>query len=91
MARAWDGKKFDAVYSEFVCTHFGFSAPPDYCSRYRSRYKTLIRRFCDLAWPLTWLPGHIVLEKLRRALKPDGILIAQPQTSISSHRDFPCA
>jgi hypothetical protein len=52
MARAWDGKKFDAVYSEFVCNHFGLSAPPDYCFRYRSRYKTLIKRFCDLASPV---------------------------------------
>jgi len=146
MARAWDPKKFDAVYSEVVCNHFGLSAPPDYCSRYRSRYKTLMKRFCDLASPspmdvldigggqlallckklwndracvadllpplfayletqgvetVQWnlckplqplvarfdiiffseviehlpLPGHIALEKLRRALKPNGIVI----------------
>jgi 2-polyprenyl-3-methyl-5-hydroxy-6-metoxy-1,4-benzoquinol methylase len=150
MAREWDTKKFDALYAEFICqsafaVHFG---PPGYYSRYRSRYKTLIKRFCYLApatpvdvldigggslallckqlwadracvadisiggplfdylqsqgvqavrWdlckeeqPFTGqfdfiffseviehlpLPGHVVLERLRRALKPGGIVI----------------
>jgi SAM-dependent methyltransferase len=146
MARAWDAKKFSSLYSELVCPYFGGSAPADYCLRYQSRYKRLMKRFCDLASPLPmdvldigggqlallckklwndracvadlsrrlfpyleshgvetveWnlcqpeqqfvarfdviffseviehlpLPGHIVLEKLRRALKPNGIVI----------------
>ena len=146
MARAWDGKRFSSLYSELVCPYFGGSAPADYCSRYRSRYKRLMKRFCDLASPIPidvldigggqlallckklwndrtcvadldrrlfpyleshgvetvqWnlcqpeqplvarfdviffseviehlpLPGHVVLEKLRRALKPNGIVI----------------
>ena len=146
MARTWDAKKFSSLYSELVCPYFGGSAPADYCLRYQSRYKRLMKRFCDLASPLPmdvldigggqlallckklwndracvadlsrrlfpyleshgvetveWnlcqpeqqfvarfdviffseviehlpLPGHIVLEKLRRALKPNGIVI----------------
>lgn len=146
MARVWDGKKFDSIYSEFICPHFGLSAPADYCFRYRSRYKTLTKRFCELAPPapvdvldvgggqlallckklwddracaadfiphhfayletqgvetVQWnlcepvqplvarfdviffseviehlpMPGHVVLERLRRALKPRGIII----------------
>jgi 2-polyprenyl-3-methyl-5-hydroxy-6-metoxy-1,4-benzoquinol methylase len=146
MARAWDAKKFDSVYLEFICPHFGSSLVSDYCFRYRRRYKALIKQFCDLALPVPmdvldigggqlallckklwndracvadlglshfayletqgvetvqWnlckpeqplvarfdiiffseviehlpLPGHIVLEKLRRALKPNGIVI----------------
>jgi 2-polyprenyl-3-methyl-5-hydroxy-6-metoxy-1,4-benzoquinol methylase len=146
MARAWDAKKFSSLYSELVCPYFVGSAPADYCFRYRSRYKRLMKRFCDLASPIPmdvldigggqlallckklwndracaadlnrrlfsyleshgvetvqWnlcqpeqplvarfhviffseviehlpLPGHIVLEKLRRALKPNGIVI----------------
>ena len=51
MARAWNQKKFDSIYSEFICHHFGLSAPADYCLRYRSRYKALIKRFCDFASP----------------------------------------
>ena len=150
MSRPWDPRKFDLIYTEFInqspfAVHFG---SPDYYSRYRSRYKTLIKRFCSLApaapvdvldigggqlavlckklWadhacvadinvdgPLfdymrsqevravRWnlckteqpfveqfdfiffsevlehlpLPGHVVLERLRRALKPGGTLI----------------
>ena len=150
MPRKWDAKKFDATYTDLICqsafaVHFG---PPGYYSRYRSRYKTLVKRFCSLApatpvdvldigggqlallckhlwgddacvadinfgrplfnylrsqgvqamqWDLCQveqpftesfdfiffseviehlpLPGHIVLERLRRALKPGGILI----------------
>jgi SAM-dependent methyltransferase len=146
MARAWDAKKFSSLYSEFVCPYFVGSQPADYCFRYRSRYKRLMKRFCDLASPIPmdvldigggqlallckklwndracatdldrrlfpyleshgvetvqWnlcqpeqplvarfdliffseviehlpLPGHVVLEKLRRALKPNGIVI----------------
>jgi 2-polyprenyl-3-methyl-5-hydroxy-6-metoxy-1,4-benzoquinol methylase len=148
MSRAWDPKKFDSIYAEFICPHFGLSAPsgPDYCFRYRSRYKTLVKRFsclapsapvdvldigggqlallCKKLWndracvadlrsphfayletqgvqTVQWnlckpvqpfvarfdtiffsdviehlpLPGHIVLEKLMRALKPNGIVI----------------
>jgi SAM-dependent methyltransferase len=146
MMRAWDARKFDSVYSEFVCPHFGLSAPADYCFRYRSRYKRLIKEFCNLApsapldvldigggqlallckklWndracvadlrsslfayletqgveTVQWnlcepaqplvarfdfiffseviehlpLPGHVVLERLRKALKPNGVLI----------------
>jgi SAM-dependent methyltransferase len=145
MARVWNSKDFDSVYSEFVCPRFGL-AVADYCTRYRSRFETLIQRFCDLAPPtpidvldvgggqlallckklwndrscvadlvpwhfdylkshgvetVQWnlcdsaqafsqqfdviffseviehlpVPGHLVLEKLRRALKPKGIVI----------------
>jgi len=145
MSRALNSKEFDSVYSEFISPRFGMLVP-DYCIRYRSRFKTLIKRFCDLASPdpmdvldigggqlallckklwndracvadllpyhfaylesqgvetVLWnicepeqplvarfdviffseviehlpIPGHIVLEKLRRALKPNGIVI----------------
>ena len=51
MPRQWDPRKFDATYKDFICqsafaVHFG---PAGYYSRYRSRYKTLIKRFCSLA------------------------------------------
>src|SRR5438477_6475836 len=51
MSRAWDPKKFDSIYAKFICqsafaVHFG---PPGYYLRYRSRYKTLVKRFCYLA------------------------------------------
>ena len=150
MSRSWDPQKFDSIYAESICqgafaVHYG---SPDYYSRYRSRYKTLVKRYCSLApatpvdvldigggqlallckqlWadracvadiniggPLfdslrsqgvsavQWnlckteqpfieqfdfiffseviehlpLPGHVVLERLRRALKPGGTLI----------------
>jgi len=52
MARAWDAKKFSSLYSELDCPYFGGSAPADYCFRYRSRYKRLMKRFCDLASPI---------------------------------------
>src|SRR6266446_5739249 len=55
MSRAWDPKKFDSVYAEFICqrdAHFELSGPVDYSSRYRSRFKTLIKRFSDLAPPI---------------------------------------
>jgi len=143
-------EKFDLIHTEFInqspfAVHFG---SPDYYSRYRSRYKTLIKRFCSLApaapvdvldigggqlavlCKKLWadracvadinvgghclimcdlkrceqcvgtcvkreqpfveqfdfiffsevlehlpLPGHVVLERLRRALKPGGTLI----------------
>jgi len=149
MSRAWDPKKFDSIYAEFICqrdARFELSGPVDYSSRYRSRFKTLIKRFSDLAPPIPidvldigggqlalvckklwndracvadlesplfpyledqgvetvqWnlcepmqpfvarfdtiffseviehlpLPGHVVLERLRRALKPNGVVI----------------
>jgi 2-polyprenyl-3-methyl-5-hydroxy-6-metoxy-1,4-benzoquinol methylase len=156
MARAWDAKKFNSIYSEFVCPHFGGSGPADYCFRYRLRYKRLIKRFCELASPVRmdvldvgggqlallckklwndracaadlgrrlfpylesqgvetveWnlcepeqplvarfdviffseviehlpLPGHIVLERLRRALKPNGIIICSTPNFFRLH------
>ena len=52
MARAWDSKRFSSLYSELVCPYFGGSAPADYCFRYRSRYRRLMKRSCDLASPI---------------------------------------
>ena len=149
MPRTWDPKRFDSIYAEFICqrdAHFELSGPVDYSFRYRSRFKTLIERFCYLAPPspvdvldigggqlalvckklwndracvadlesplfpyleakgvetVQWnlcepvqpfvarfdtiffseviehlpLPGHVVLERLRRALKPNGVVI----------------
>ena len=146
MARAWDSQKFDSIYAESICQSASQFGPPGYSLRYRSRYKTLIKRFCYLAPPppvdvldigggqlallckklwddracvadlggphfdylksqgvetVQWnlckseqpfieqfdtiffseviehlpLPGHVVLERLRRALKPGCILI----------------
>jgi len=152
MERTWHSKTFDSTYAEFICNaefirnsalQFG---GPEYYSRYRSRYKTCIKRFQELAPPhpvdvldvgggslallcnklwgdracvadldgahlkymrsqgvetVQWnlckleqpfsekfdfiffseviehlpLPGHIVLERLRKALKPGGIII----------------
>ena len=51
MSRFWDVKEFDSIYAEFTCksvfaVHYG---SPDYYSRYRSGYKTLVERFCSLA------------------------------------------
>jgi SAM-dependent methyltransferase len=149
MSRPWDPKKFDSVYADFICqrdARFELSGPVDYSLRYRSRFKTLIKRFADLAPPtpidvldigggqlalvckklwndracvadlesplfpyleaegvetVQWnlckpvqplvarfdaiffseviehlpLPGHVVLERLRRALKRNGVVI----------------
>jgi SAM-dependent methyltransferase len=150
MSRTWDAKKFDKAYADLIfkspfAVHFG---SPDYYSRYRLRYQTFLRSFCELAPPtavnvldigggqlallckhlwadrasaadiniggplfdylrsqgvqtVQWnlckaeqpfteqfdfiffseviehlpLPGHVVLERLRRALKPGGALI----------------
>jgi len=51
MSRAWDPKKFDSIYAEFIqqnafAVHYG---SPNHYSRYRSRYKSLVKRFCSLA------------------------------------------
>jgi hypothetical protein len=44
-------QKFDGLYAEFICqSAFGVQfGSPEYYSRYRSRYETLIKRFCSLA------------------------------------------
>src|SRR5215467_5667515 len=146
MDRTWHSKKFDSTYAEFICNSAFEFGGPEYYSRYRSRYKTCIKRFHELAPPhpvdvldvgggslallcnklwgdracvadldgahlkymrsqgvetVQWnlckseqpfwekfdfiffseviehlpLPGHIVLERLRKALKPGGIII----------------
>jgi len=51
MSRAWDPKNFDSIYAEFIqqnafAVHYG---SPNHYSRYRSRYKSLVKRFCSLA------------------------------------------
>src|SRR2546427_568394 len=51
MARAWDSQIFDSIYAEFICQSASQFGPPGYSSRYRSRFKTLIKRFCYLAPP----------------------------------------
>ncbi|MFO0699165.1 MAG: class I SAM-dependent methyltransferase [Nitrospira sp.] len=51
--RTWDPRKFDETYARFICSHdmdmAVQSSSNEYYSRYRSRYKTCIKRFCDLA------------------------------------------
>jgi len=50
MARIYDAKQFDSVYVEFICKGV-FNEIAEYYPRYRSRYETLIKRYCDLAPP----------------------------------------
>lgn len=146
MERSWHSRKFNSIYAEVICHRDFQFGGQEYYERYRSRYKTCIKRFQDLApshpvdvldvgggqlallckklwndrawvadlhgphleymrsqgvetvqWNLCGLeqpfvekfdfvffseviehlpvPGHVVLEKLRRTLKPGGIII----------------
>jgi SAM-dependent methyltransferase len=147
MSRTWDGRAFDRLYAGLICDERFPFGTPEYYTRYRSRYKLLLNRYCSLApsnpvdvldvgggqlallasrmWgdraavadlpgqpqlnyleslgiaPIAWnlceqqepcgarydfiffseviehlpLPGHIVLQRLRRALKRGGMLI----------------
>jgi SAM-dependent methyltransferase len=48
MSRIYDAKQFNSVYLEYVCKGV-FNEDPDYYPRYRSRYETLIKQYCQLA------------------------------------------
>jgi SAM-dependent methyltransferase len=146
MARVWKPCDFDSLYDRFICTEQFQVGGRKYHQRYRSRYKTCVKRFAALApnhpidvldigggqlallckemwndravasdlplphlnyiaengvkvihWdlcasdaPLTGgfdfvfmseviehlpIPGHVVLERIRKAMRPNGILL----------------
>jgi hypothetical protein len=55
VARAWDAKKFDSVYSEFISPYFDLSGPPNYCCRYPRVTRHLSNGFVTSRRPLPWM------------------------------------
>jgi SAM-dependent methyltransferase len=48
MTRIYSAKEFDSAYKEFICKG-SFNEIPEYYPRYKSRYETLVKQFCNLA------------------------------------------
>lgn len=48
MSRSFDVKKFNEIFSAYICKGV-FNEVPEYYPRYKSRYKSMIRQYANLA------------------------------------------